>query len=289
MAQKNKKNPLKSLSQKLNSIDLNAFLASLKGLKIEDLKNINYKRLFYDLRRSKYTKPTLGIFSASLLAIFVLVPKFELIISTQRKLKQYKTESRNLPIKLSDLKIEKQEFEEIEAIMTDVNSSFLRNEQIVFITKLLNEAAKKSNIKINYFSPMLNADSSKLCKQSTIQKKSKKFKSKKNNQNLSKKGSLQEKYYEVNFSSDYLDIIKFLEVIQEYNVTLVPYCLEVESELDLSTNIPKANNRNDSIVIPLNELGDPIYSDYEIRDISNSTNLGKVLTRIIFKIPSFSR
>ena len=289
MAQKNKKNFLKSFSQKLKSIDLNAFLASLKGLKIEDLKNINYKRLFYDLRRSKYTKPTLGILSASLLVIFVLVPKFELIISTQRKLKQYKTESRNLPIKLSTLKIEKQRFEEIEAIMTDVNSSFLRNEQIVFITKLLNEAAKKSNIKINYFSPMLNADSSKLCKQSTIQKKSKKFKSKKNNQNLSKKGSLQEKYYEVNFSSDYLDIIKFLEVIQEYNVTLIPYCLEVESELDLSTNIAKENNRNDSIVIPLNELGDPIYSDYEIRDISNSANLGKVLTRIIFKIPSFSR
>ena len=289
MAQKNNKNFLKSFSQKLKSIDLNAVLASLKDLKIDDLKNINYKRLFYDLKRSKYTKPTVGIFSASLLLIFVLVPQFELIISTQRKLKQYKIESRNISSMLSSLKSEKQRFEEIEAIMTDVNNSFLRNEQIVFITKLLNEAAKKSNIKINYFSPMLNADSSKLCKQSTIQKKSKKFKSKKNNQNLSKKGSLQEKFYEVNFSSDYLDILKFLEVIQEYNVTIVPYCLEVESELDLSTNMSNENNKNESIVIPLNDLGEPINSDSDIIDIANSFNLGKVLTRIIFKIPSFSR
>ncbi len=289
MAQKNNKNFLKSFSQKLKTIDLNAVLASLKDLKIEDLKNINYKRLFYDLKRSKYTKPTVGIFSASLLLIFVLVPQFELIISTQRKLKQYKIESRNISSMLSSLKSEKQRFEEIEAIMTDVNNSFLRNEQIVFITKLLNEAAKKSNIKINYFSPMLNADSSKLCKQSTIQKKSKKFKSKKNNQNLSKKGSLQEKFYEVNFSSDYLDILKFLEVIQEYNVTIVPYCLEVESELDLSTNMSSENNKNESIVIPLNDLGEPINSDSDIIDIANSFNLGKVLTRIIFKIPSFSR
>lgn len=289
MAQKNNKNFLKSFSKKLKSIDLNAVLASLKDLKIDDLKNINYKRLFYDLKRSKYTKPIVGIFSASLLLIFVLVPQFELIISTQRKLKQYKIESRNISSMLSSLKSEKQRFEEIEVIMTDVNNSFLSNEQIVFITKLLNEAAKKSNIKINYFSPMLNADSSKLCKQSTIQKKSKKFKSKKNNQNLSKKGSLQEKFYEVNFSSDYLDILKFLEVIQEYNVTIVPYCLEVESELDLSTNMSNENNKNESIVIPLNDLGEPINSDSDIIDIANSFNLGKVLTRIIFKIPSFSR
>ena len=49
------------------------------------------------------------------------------------------------------------------------------------------------------------------------------------------------------------------------------------------------NNKNESIVIPLNDLGEPINSDSDIIDIANSVNLGKVLTRIIFKIPSFSR
>ena len=229
MVQNNNKNFLYSFSQKIKSIDLNEILEGFKEFKVEDLKNINYKRLFFDLKRSKYTKPTVGIISASLFFIFILIPKFELIIATRRKLKQYRTESQNLPIMLSKLKVEKQRFSEIEFMMEDVNNSFLRNEQIVFLTKLFNEAAKKSNIKINYFSPILNADSSKLCKQSTIQKKSKKFKSKNNNQSLSKKGSLQEKYYEVKFSSNYLDILKFLEVIQEYNLTIIPYCLEVES------------------------------------------------------------
>ena len=289
MVQKNNKNFLYSFSQKIKSVDFNEILEGFKDLKIEDLKNINYKRLFFDIKRSKYTKPTLGIFSASLFFIFVLIPKFELTVSTRRKLKQYRTESQNLSIMFSKLKDEKQRFVEIEAMMKDVNNSFLRNEQIVFITKLFNEAAKKSNIKINYFSPILNADSSKLCKQSTIQKKSKKFKSKKNNQSLSNKGSLQEKFYEVTFSSNYLDILKFLEVIQEYNLTIIPYCLEVESEFNLKSNISNENNRDDSIVIPLNDAGFPLNPSYENKDIATSNNLGKVLTRIIFKIPSFSR
>ena len=56
----------------------------------------------------------------------------------------------------------------------------LRNNQLVFITQLLNEVAKKSNVRINSFSPILKADSSKLCKKSTIQKQSK-------NLNLNKK------------------------------------------------------------------------------------------------------
>ena len=63
MAQKNDNNFL----QKLKDIDLNEIFGSLNDLKIEDLKNINYKRLFYDIRRSKYTKPILGITFAGLL------------------------------------------------------------------------------------------------------------------------------------------------------------------------------------------------------------------------------
>ena len=71
MAQKNDNNFL----QKLKDIDLNEIFSSLKDLKIEDLKNINYKRLFYDIRKSKYYKPILGITFAGLLSAFVLIPK----------------------------------------------------------------------------------------------------------------------------------------------------------------------------------------------------------------------
>ena len=285
MAQKNDNNFL----QKLKDIDLNEIFSSLKDLKIEDLKNINYKRLFYDIRKSKYSKPILGITFAGLLSVLVLIPKFELLVSTRKKLKQFRKESQNLPIKRSQLKKAEKEFKEVEKIMTDVNNSFLRNNQLVFITQLLNEVAKKSNVKINYFSPIINPDSSKLCKKSTIQKQSKKFKSRQKNQNTSQKGSTLENFYEVSFSSDYLDILKFLNLVQEYNVTVIPYCLEVESEINIATEISNQNIKNESLIIPLDELGKPINVSNETDEIEKSANLGKVISRIIFMIPSYTR
>ena len=285
MAQKNDNNFL----QRLKNVDLNEIFGSLNDLKIEDLKNINYKRLFYDIRKSKYTKPILGITFAGLLSVLVLIPKFEILISTRKKLKQYRKESQNLPTKLSQLNKAKKEFKEVEKIMTDVNNSFLRNNQLVFVTQLLNEVAKKSNVKVNYFSPILKPDSSKLCKKSTIQKQSKKFKSKRKNQKSSQKGSTLENFYEVSFSSDYLDILKFLNLVQEYDVTVIPYCLEVESEINIATQISNQDIKNESLIIPLDELGNPINGSNETDEIGGSANLGKVISRIIFMIPSYAR
>jgi len=285
LAQKNNNNFL----EKLKNVDLNEILGSLNDIKIDDLKNINYKRLFYDIRKSKYTKPILGITFAGLLSVFVLIPKFELLVSTRKKLKQYRKESQNLPTKRFQLNNAKKEFKEVEKIMIDVNNSFLRNSQLVFVSQLLNEVAKKSNVRVNYFSPILKPDSSKLCKKSTIQKQSKKFKSRQKNQNSSQKGSTLENFYEVIFSSDYLDILKFLNLVQEYNVNVIPYCLEVESEINIATQISNQDIKNESLIIPLDELGKPINGSNETDEIGESANLGKVISRIIFKIPSYTR
>ena len=289
MAKNNYINFLRNLSQTFKDIDINEIFENLKTIKVEDFKNINYKRLLFDIRRSKYTKPTLGIVSASLILIFILLPSFEFLVASFKKAKQYKNESRDLPKKKEDLKKENLKFEEIKTMLRDVNSSFLKNEQIIFITKLLNEASKKSNIKITYFSPILNADSSKLCKNSLSEKNSKKFKSKRNISNKNFKGSLQNKYYEVKFNSDYLDIIKFLREIQLYDVTIIPYCLEVESQLEIMKDSSYKEDSNDSFVIQLNESGSPINTNFDSERIDNYPDLGKVFARIVLKIPSDKR
>ena len=289
MAKNNYINFLRNLSQSLKDININEIFENLKTIKVEDFKNINYKRLLFDIRRSKYTKPTLGVVSASLILIFILLPSFEFLVASFKKAKQYKNESIDLPNKKEELKKENLRFEEIKTIMKDVNSSFIKNEQIIFITKLLNEASKKSNIKITYFSPILKADSSKLCKNSLNQKNLKKFKSKRNKSNKNLKGSLQNKYYEVKFNSDYLDIIEFLREIQLYNVTIIPYCLEVESQLEIIKDSSNKKDNNDSFLIPLNESGSPLNNNYDSEKIDNYPNLGKVFARIVFKIPSDKR
>ena len=177
MKLQNFKNIISDSIKKIKEIDLNSILEELQNLKIDDLKNINYRRLFYDIRNSKYLKPTIGIFSASLVSIFVFIPAFETVNSSFKKAKKYQYEAKNLPNKISDLKNQSLKFKDIKTKMDKINSSFIRNDQIIFMVQLLNKTAKTTNVKINSFKPILRPESSKLCKVSTFQKKSKKFKS----------------------------------------------------------------------------------------------------------------
>ena len=278
-----------AFTKKLNEIDLNSFLENIKNLKIDDLKNINYKRLFYDIRNSQYLKPSVGIFSASLLTIFLLVPAIETISSSLKKAKKYKFESENLPTKINELKNKTLIFEEIKTKINEINSSFLKNQQILFIAQLLNETSKKTNVNINSFSPIFRADSSKLCKTSSYQKKSKNFKSVKKKSNSAKKGYLKDNYFEATFKSDYLDIVEFLKEVQLYDVMLIPLCLEINSQEKLITSSSEKSKDKDSIIIPLNKKGVPLVSYDEIDTINKNPDLGKVETKIVFKIPSLNK
>jgi hypothetical protein len=285
----NYKKLINNFTKKLNQIDVNSFLENIKNLKIDDLKNINYKRLFYDIRNSQYLKPSVGILSASLLTILLLLPAIEKINSSFKKAKKYKLESENLPTKINELKNKSLKFKEIKIKMDEINSSFLKNQQILFIAQLLNETSKKTNVNINYFSPIFKADSSKLCKSSTYQKKSKNFKSVKKKPNPAKKGYLKDNYFEVTLKSDYLDIVEFLKELQLYDVMLIPFCLEINSQEIVVTSSSEKSKDKDSIIIPLNKEGVPLVSYDEIDNINKNPDLGKVETKIVFKIPSFNK
>ena len=78
-------------------------------------------------------------------------------------------------------------------------------------------------------------------------------------------------------------------LVQEYDVTVIPYCLEVESEINIATQISNQDIKNESLIIPLDELGKPINGSNETDEIGGSANLGKVISRIIFMIPSYAR
>jgi len=280
------KNLLKELFNKLKEFDFNSLVEKTKNIKIEDIQNLNYRKIFYDLRSSKFFKPILGISGASLLTILVLVPEIKNVTKSFIKIDQYKMESKNLNSKINELKLENIKFKEISSLMTKVNQSFLPKDQIIFLTRLLNDAAKKTNVNINSFSPILQANKSNLCKTSLSQKNSKKFK-KLRRKSQSKKGSIQSNFFEVIFKSDYMDIVEFLKEIQLYDVVIIPYCLEVDSEAKNTSQKSNNNNNNDSIIIQLNKSGNPIESKKDIILENNSVNSGNVITRIVIKIPSF--
>ena len=284
---KNFKQYLNETGKNLKDFDLNSAINKLKEFKVEDLKNIDLKRLFYKLRQSNYSKPSVGIFSAAFLTIFILIPELNELNNSFKKIERYQKESKELPFKIATLKEEKIKLIEISKLISEINSSFLKKENTIFLTKLLNDAAKKSNVKIESFSPILKADSSNLCKTSLNQKNSKKFKRniRKKLSKLVKKEGIESNFFEVSLNSDYLDIINFLREIQLYDLVIIPYCLEVDSE-KLSSPKDINNKDNNSILIPLNKKGLPIESYNDITNKDLTINNGNVFTRIVLKIPS---
>lgn len=287
MAKLNFKKFLNEFSKKLREFDFTVFQENLKNFKIQDLKNINFSRLIYDIRYSKYTKPVLGISTASALTILFLIPNIISINKSLKKVRQYRSESINLQSKIKELKIEKDKYDEINKKIITINKSFLKNEDVIFIANLINEAAKKSNIRIQSFKPILNSDTSNLCKVSTSQKNSKKFTKKTKNISKSKKGSLVKKFYELTFSSDYMDSVQFLRDIQNYDVMLSFYCLEVESaQIDIINN---KKIQDESFIAPLDNFGYPIGILEENKKINNSQNYGDVFNKVILLIPSYAK
>ena len=289
MAKKNFKKSLNSFIQKIKTFELNSILENLNNLKIEDFKNINFERTFYELRNSKYSKPVLGIFSASLMSIFVLVPKIQFLNSSFKTIDQYKQESKNINIKIAQLKNETKKFKVISKLMNEINSSILKKEGVIFITNLLNEAAKKSKVNIVSFSPVLKADPIKICKTSLSQRNSKKFSKRVRKSKISNKGKITSNFYEVTFNSKYLDLLNFFKEIQLYDVVIIPYCIEVDSEQIKNNSLKNNNiNENESIVIPLTKSGDPLKGYLSSDKSEINTPSGNVSTRIIFKIPESS-
>ena len=279
---------MKKFIEDLKKIEVKEIYESINNFKFDDIKNIKYRRLISDINRSKYTKPIFGIFSSGLLTIFIFIPTIKNLSFSFKKLSQYKYESKNLAAKMIELEKENNEFKEISLLMSKVNNSVINNEQMLFITKLLNEASKKSNVNLNSFNPILKADKTKLCKISKIQKFNKDLKSKRRVNKINKKGSLEDKFFEVSFSSNYLDIVTFLKEIQIYDITLIPYCLEVSSEQFTTKKIYK-EPKNDSIIVPLDESGLPKISVDKFEKLTTDPNNGKVETRIVLRIPTFTR
>ena len=84
-----------------------------------------------------------------------------------------------------------------------------------------------------------------------------------------------------------MDSVQFLRDIQNYDVMLSFYCLEVESD-----QINLVNNKmieDESFVVPLDKFGYPIGTLEENKKNNNSQNLGDVVNKIILLIPSYPK
>ena len=161
-------------------------------------------------------------------------------------------------------------------LLSELKESIIRKNNIIFISKLINQTALKSNVNIISIIPVDIANSAKLCKVDNSS-----LKSRKGRKVNSKKGFFQDNYFEIKLLSNYFNLIKFLNIIQYYDVVMLPNCLEVLIAGDKKTSKinPKNNlNNKSSKIITLSETGipiDPIISKENFIHISNLKNLEK--------------
>ncbi|WP_320667398.1 hypothetical protein [Prochlorococcus sp. MIT 1307] len=300
MSKTKNKNSFISYIKKLNEIDINSLLASLKNINIEDLKKIDIKQLAGKLKKSPYFKPSIGIISASVLFTTLLLPSIQTMISRFNTFSQYKIEANNLQNKQLKLKNRTSKLERVSSKMNEINNSFLNKENLIFVSKLINQTAIKSNVKIISFLPIDVARSSKLCKeenklQSSRKRSRRRGRNNRNKGNLSnKKGPFQSNLYEVNLRSDYLNTIEFIKLIQYYDVTVNPQCLEITSRpLENKVNRPGSSKNakvdNPTIITPLSQSGQPLMSSRQVNQLNGIGSNGIVESRLILKIPSHSR
>ena len=284
----NKRLNLEKSIKKIKEINFKDIIDSLQNFKVEDLKNLDYKRLFYDIKNSAYIKPVGGIVAASIFSIIIFIPKVQEFNSSLRKVRQYRNERNNLELRRSELQKLEKKLQSISLIYSQINSSFLKNKNTIFIPSLINQVARNSNVKVDSFSPILKADSSKLCKNSLNQSGGANFRRNNRRKNTTK-GNVQLNYYELLITSDYLDLIEFLKQIQLYELTIIPFCLEVYSEISLEKNKDDLYKDNKSLIIPLMEYEDSANETYNKQNYLTDSNYinSKVTSRIVIKIPTF--
>ena len=277
------KKSFSSYIKKLNEIDINVLIESLKKINLKDLKEVDFKELVVKIRKSPILMPTLGLLSASAFFSILLIPSFNQVLTTFKKANQYRNESNKIEFNRNKIiKLEKKIKESVLA-MSEINKSIINKSDIIFISKLINETAIKSDVEITSILPIQSAKSDRLCRlsnQSPVTRKRKKKTS-------SKKSSFQSNLFEINLNSNYLSVIEFLNNIQYYNVLIVPNCLEVKpSDVNSSKGIKVNDPSKLSIITPLSESGIPMNLLNNKDQLDQINDFKNVKTRLVIKIPS---
>ena len=215
--------------QDLRNIDLNLILEKLKNANLSDIKNLNFKDIISYLKSSKYSKPVLSflIFSSSF--YFLLIPNIKLFNSKYKLSRQYVKESRNLPTLNNDLMIIKSKYKKINSSMAEIKSSIIEKDKLIYLTNLFYDLSKSTSVRIDLFSPINKIKEESICKISEANQISKNDLAKRNKSKSNKK-EIKEAIYELKLFGNYLNIISFLNSTQNYDLMIIPSCIQVNEE-----------------------------------------------------------
>ena len=211
----------------INNIDVKEVFEKLRNIKLENFKKFNSKDIIFFIKNSKHTKSIVSFIFFIIIIFSVFIPSINFFSSKYKLSRQYLNESKNLPKLNDEFLKKKKKFKKISSAMKKINNSIINKEKLIFITNLFDDLSRSTSIRIDLLKPINEIQGSPICNISEINQLSKNInrtKTKLNSKNSN------EAIYELKIYGDYLNIISFLNFIQNYDIMIIADCLQVEKE-----------------------------------------------------------
>ena len=144
---------LKIFIERLKKIDVPDLLEKAKTINIEDLRSLKWSDL-KKIIKSPVFLPLIGLTSASLFTILLLIPSYKSISEIKDKSNIYLYESSRLSELNNKLKERIKLHKDVEKELNLISSDLIAKNNLIRITRLLDDAAKTNFISITEFVPI---------------------------------------------------------------------------------------------------------------------------------------
>ena len=273
MAKKN--NSFKNFISKLESIDIQDLYKKAQSIKVEDIRNINWKNFY----KTNFFFISIGLLSTIFSASIFLIPSIKKSNVLRIQANLFKNESKRLYQVVNEANKSISLRDEIDFYRNEISRLLIDKNSLIFLPRILDEAAKRSNISLIEIRPIQSNEilcfysdenrlniNSEFNQDKTLPTKEirpeindnfQNFNELKVNQTTNSKRSkvldkrlvnlftkksnqisnlFKSNFYNLNLNGNYLDALTFLKLIQEYNVIIYPVCFEPKSTF--SKNMP---------------------------------------------------
>jgi len=227
----------------LNNIDINSIFEKLKNVNFSDIKKLESKDIINFIKESQYSKTIISFIIFFSFVYFLLIPNIKIFSSKYKLSRQYMKEGRSLPSLNNDLINIKQKYKNINSSMKEIQSSIIEKDKLIYLTNLFDELSKSVSVRIDLFAPINNTKEESICKISEINQLSKNELVKKNKFKSNKK-NMNQAIYELKLYGSYLNVISFLNSIQNYDLMIIANCIQIDkenSEEIIDNGVVKAN------------------------------------------------
>ena len=146
-------NSLQDFIKQLKEIDVANLLEKAKTVNIDDIKKIKLSDIL-EIRKNKFFYPISGIFLASLITSLITIPAYKSMISINEKSKKYSFQAENFKLLEDKLNNGQKILSELNQNFNEVSDMVVKSESLIYLTRIIDESANRSLIKISQFRPI---------------------------------------------------------------------------------------------------------------------------------------